>query len=108
MKRLAYLVTLVLAVIFFLSFSVTQSLAGKRTYRMFGEITAIDLAYNTVVVEVPLEGKMATVGGPLASDAVLKKAGQPVGLTGFQIGDEVWVKWKLTEQGHRILSLKAE
>ena len=107
MKRTPYFIPLVLAVIFSLSFSGAQSWAGGKKYKMTGDITAIDLAHNTVVIEVPLAGKMFTVGGPLSSKAVLKKGGQSVGLADFRVGDRVIVIWEATEQGHLILSLKA-
>ena len=61
MKRSPYFITLVLAVIFSLSFSGAQCWAGEKKYRMTGDITAIDLSHNTVVIEVPLAGKMFTV-----------------------------------------------
>jgi len=108
MKRSPYFTTLILAVIFSLYFSGAQSWAGGKKYKMTGDITAIDLTHNTVVIEVPLAGKMFTVGGPLSSKAILKKGGQSVGLADFQVGDRVIVIWEATEQGHLILSLKAK
>ena len=108
MKKSGFFITLVLALIFSLSFSVAQSLAEERIYKMVGDITAIDLTYNTVVVEVPLVGKTFTVGGPLSSEAVVQKGGQSVDLADFQVGDRVTVKWKLTEKGHLIVFLKAK
>ncbi len=108
MKRSAYLMTLVLAVMFFLSFSGGQSWAHEKIYRMTGDISAIDLRYNTVVIEVPLAGKTFTVGGPLSSKAVLKKGSRSVGLKDFRIGDRVTVKWEATTQGHLILALNAK
>jgi hypothetical protein len=75
---------------------------------MRGEVAAIDLQHKTVVVEVPVKGeKMLTVGGQLSPDALLKKGGKKVELAGFKVGDHVWVKWKVTEKTHVILSLKA-
>jgi len=107
MNRSPYFTTLVLAVIFSISFSGAQCWAGERKYKMTGDITAIDLTHNTVVIEVPLAGKMFTVGGPLSSKAILKKGGQSVGLADFRVGDRVIVIWESIEQGHLILSLKA-
>ena len=106
MKKSPYLVTLFFALILSLSFSVTQSRAGEKIYRMSGEITAIDLRHNTVVVEVPLGDKPCTVAGPLSSKAVLKKDGKSVVLADFRRGDRVLVKWKVTEQGHVVLLLE--
>ena len=108
MKRSAYLITFVLGVMLSLSFSGAQSWAAEKIYQMVGDITAIDLVHDTVVVEVPLVGKTFTVGGPLSSEAVLKRGGQSVNLVDFQIGDRVTVKWKLTKEGHLILLLKAK
>jgi len=108
MKKSGYIITLALAIIFSLSFYRAQSWAGERIYQMSGEVAAIDLGHNTAVVEIPLAGKMLTVGGPLSSKAVLKRGGQSVGLSDFQVGDRVIVKWEVTEQGHVILSLNAK
>jgi len=93
---------------FSLSIYGTQSLAGERIYQMVGDITAIDLEYKTVVVEVPLAGKTFTVGGPLSSEAVLERGGQSATLADFQVGDRVTVKWEATGQGHVILLLRAK
>lgn len=108
MKKSGFFIVVILSVIFSLSFSIPQSLADERLYRMVGDITAIDLDYNTVVIEVPLEGKLFTVGGPLSHDAILKKGNLSVDLIDFMIGDRVTVEWKPTEQGHLILLLQAK
>jgi hypothetical protein len=108
MKRSPYITALMLAVILSLLFAGAQSWAGEKKYRMTGDITAIDLSHNAVVIEVPLAGKMFTVGGALSSEAILKRGGQSVGLADFQVGDRVIVIWEATEQGHLILSLKAK
>ena len=73
---------------------------------MVGDITAIDLKYNTVLVEVPLAGKAFTVGGPLSSKAVLERGGQSAALADFQVGDRVTVKWEGAGEGHVILLLR--
>jgi hypothetical protein len=72
------------------------------TYLMTGKISAIDLAYDTVVIEVPMVSKTFTVGGPLADEAVLLKNNQTAGLSDFNIGEQVTVKWHSTPQGHVI------
>jgi hypothetical protein len=108
MKSLVSFIALVFAVVVFLCPVGDQPLAGEEVYKMTGEIAAIDLAHNTVVVEVALGQKMFTVGGPLSSGAVLKKAGQVVGLADFRRGDRVTVTWEATESGHLIVSLKAK
>jgi hypothetical protein len=103
MKKLRYIVTLVLAIIISLSFYGGQSWAGERIYQMTADITAIDFEYNTVVIEVPMVGKTFTVGGPLSYEAILKKGHQVVNLSAFQVGDRVKAEWEATEKGHVIL-----
>ena len=87
---------------------VLESWAGEKKYQMRGNLTAIDLGYHTVVIEVPLKGKMHTVGGPLSPKAILKRGGQSVGLADFQVGDRVIFIWESTKKGHVILSLKVK
>jgi len=108
MKRSGYIITLALALIVCLSLYGAKSWAGERVYQMNGEVTAIDLKYNTVVVEVPMAGRMATVGGPLSPGAVLEKTGKSANLGSFKVGDPVVVKWQVTDKGHTILALKAK
>jgi hypothetical protein len=60
MKRSYFII--VLAIVFSLSLFGAQSWAGERIYQMVGDITAIDLEYNTVVIKVPLAGTTFTVG----------------------------------------------
>ncbi len=108
MKRSVWFGTVVLAVIFLLCFSPGQSLAAGKVFKRAGEIAAIDLDHNTVVVEVPVGKKLFTVGGPLSAEAVLERGGQSVGLADFRTGDRVTVTWETTERGHLILSLKAK
>jgi hypothetical protein len=106
MKRSHFII--VLAIIFSLALFGAQSWASERIYQMTGDITAIDLEYNTVVIEVPMVGKTFTVGGPLSYEAILKKGHQVVDLLAFQVGDRVKVKWEATEKAHAILSLNAK
>jgi len=81
--------------------------AQLPTTRPF-DITAIDLEFNTVVVEVPLAGKSFTVGGPLSPEASLKKGGRTIDLSDFQVRDRVIIKWKAAEKGHIILAITAK
>jgi hypothetical protein len=106
MKRSHFII--VLPIVFSLCLFGAQSWASERIYQMVGDITAIDLKYNTVVVEVPLAGKTFTIGGPLSSEAVLERAGQSVALADFEQGDRVTVKWEATGEGHLILLLRAK
>ncbi len=80
--------------------------ATPKIYKMKGKITAIDLEYNTVVVDVPIGKKTYTVAGPLAKDAVLKKGNKTdVTLKDFQKGESVVVEWEVTEKGHIVKQL---
>jgi len=108
MKKSAYMITFVLAVIVSLSSYGAHSWAGEKIYDMSGDITAIDLEFNTVVVEVPLAGKSFTVGGPLSPEASLKKGGRTIDLSDFQVRDRVIIQWKATEKGHIILAITAK
>jgi hypothetical protein len=79
--------------------------AATHVYTNRGEISAIDMTYDTVVVEVPVGEQLMTVGGPLVDGAELIKGNQSVGLSDFSVGETVTVKWQYTENGHLILGL---
>lgn len=83
-------------------------LAAEKTYTMKGEVTAIETAGNTVVVEVPLGKKTFIVGGPISAKAVLKKGKTSVELKDFKVGDKVTVRWKASDKGHIIESLQGK
>jgi hypothetical protein len=73
-----------------------------QSYKMTGKITGIDLSYQTIVIEVPLGSQMFTVGGPLAPNAQLTKAGQPAKLGDFSVNEKVTVIFHSTDEGHMI------
>ena len=79
-----------------------------KAYKMTGKISAIDLAYNTVVIQVPMASKIFTVGGPLAPDAKLRKDNKMATLNDFKVGERVTVNWHSTPQGHVIDRLVAK
>jgi hypothetical protein len=108
MRKKAYLSIIALSMVFALLGSAVTSWAAERLYKMTGYITAVDRAYSTVVIEVPMVGKTFTVGGPLASNAKLERGGHSVHLADYMIGDLVVVIWKHTEEGHLLLSLTAK
>jgi len=108
MKKSGYIIALALALIVCLSLYGAKSWAGERIYQAWGQISAIDVEYKTVVVEVPVAGRTSTVGGPLSPGAILEKAGKPVDLGAFGLGDGVVVKWQVTNKGHTILALRAK
>ena len=73
--------------------------AQSQMYTMTGKIAAIDLEHDTVVVEVPVkDDQMLTVGGPLVSDARIRKGGQSTDLDQFNIGESVAVTWQKTDE----------
>lgn len=89
--------------------AVPTSVAASKTYKMKGKITAIDLEYNTVVVDVPIgKKKVYTVAGPLVQDAILKKGNKAATLKDFQKGESVVVEWTVTDKGHIVKLLVAE
>jgi len=79
-----------------------------KTYNMTGKISAIDMTFKTVVIQVPMAAKMFTVAGPLAPDAKLTKNMKTVSLNDFTVGERVAVKWHSTPQGHVIDGLAAK
>ncbi len=87
--------------------SAPAAATGPKTYKMIGKISAIDLKFNTVVIDVPLtEKKIFTVAGPLAKDVTLKKGNKKnVTLKDFKVGDKVVVEWEPTPEGHLIKRL---
>jgi hypothetical protein len=108
MRKGAYLSTIALFMVLALPCFAANSWAAERIYKMTGYIAAIDRAFNTVVIEVPMAGKTFTVGGPLAPDAKLKRGGHSADLADYLVGDQVVVTWKHTKEGHLILSLTAK
>jgi hypothetical protein len=72
------------------------------SYAMIGEITAIDLKFNTIVVQVPMGDRLFTVGGPLAAEARLFRQNRDAGLEAFNVGETVVVRWHSTKNGHII------
>jgi uncharacterized cupredoxin-like copper-binding protein len=108
MKRFPLFGGILVIVSFILLQGVSQATAAKnRTYQMTGKITAIDMAYQTVVIEVPMGKDSLTVGGPLSPRAVLKKGGKAVQLPAFKVGEKVTVAWRSTAEGHVIERLEA-
>jgi len=82
--------------------------ANPKFYKMAGKISAIDLKFNTVVINVPItEKKNFKVGGPLAKDAILKKENKEnVSLRDFKVGDKIVVEWESSPQGPVLKLLK--
>ena len=106
-KKLLTTLALALFIPAFLGLGVMAVHAASQVYTNRGEITAIEPAYDTVVVEVPKDGQRMTVGGPLVEGAELKKDGRSVQLSDFHTGETVTVRWRYTEKGHRIIGLHA-
>ena len=93
---------IILTLLFAMFLFVFQTMAGEKIYLMTGKITVINQDRDTVVIEVPLEKGLFTVGGPLSSNAVLKKRGKSAKLSDFAVGEQVKVRWRSTEKGHVI------
>jgi hypothetical protein len=80
-----------------------------KTYNMTGKISAIDLSYQTVVIQCPLAShQIFTVGGPLAAGAKLTINNKQASLNDFKVGERVAVRWHSTPQGHVIDRLVAK
>lgn len=102
MKKLAFNGLILLSALFVMFSIALQATAGERVYLMTGKITAIDLNPKTVVIDIPMVGKIFTVGGPLSARAVLKKNSHAANLRNFVVGEKVKVKWRSTDEGHII------
>jgi len=104
--------TILLLLIFCLvgTFVIPTMSTAAETYKMKGKITAIDTKDNTVVVNVRMEkGKIYTVAGPLAPNAVLKKGKKSdVMLKDFNVGESVIVEWEVTSNGHIVKQLTGQ
>ena len=103
-----YIVAVGLGLLCGLYVFVSPVMGAGKTYVMSGKVTAVDTAYNTVVIDVPLGKEMFTVAGPLSPKAVLRKGGKPAHLTDFMVGESVKVKWQATDEGHLITALEAK
>jgi hypothetical protein len=85
-----------------------QASAEENSYLMTGEITAIDMSFDTVVIEAPLGADSFTVGGPLSPDARVIKNGRSADLSDFTVGDKVSVVWRATASGHVIEKIECK
>jgi len=85
-----------------------QASAEEKSYLMTGQITAIDMSFDTVVIEAPLGTDSFTVGGPLSPDARLIKNGRAADLSDFAVGDKVSVVWRATSSGHVIEKIESK
>ena len=108
MKRHFRLATGKFFLVLLISLFTAVAYAENKVYLMTGEVSGIDTAYNTVVIEVPLGSRMFTVGGPLDPNATLTKNGRSVNLKDFNVGERVKVKWRATNKGHVVEVLSAD
>jgi len=70
-----------------------------------GKLTAVNLDWDTVVVEVPVGGKQLTVAGELAAGANVTQNKQLAELKDLVLNETVKVTWRVTDKGHNILEL---
>jgi hypothetical protein len=88
--------------------SATKAVKSGEVYVMSGKVKAVDLQYDTAVIDCHEGKKIFTVAGPLAPKAELRKGGKPAHLKDFEEGESVSVKWKAVPEGHLILMLTAK
>ena len=81
--------------------SATIEPGEKRVVR--GTVTAVDLAYRSVVVDVDLGARTLTVGVTLPADVSPRRDGQTVPLSEVQVGDTVELKY--TREEGRLVGL---
>ena len=108
MIRKKSLITGVAMVVILTFLATAPTIVFAKAYKMTGKISAIDLAYSTIVIQVPMASKIFTVGGPLAANAKLSMNNKMVSLDDFKVGERVAVKWHSTPQGHVIDRLVAK
>ena len=92
MKTKYRLITGAVFVFFFIGLFTAGAYAEGKVHSLKGEISGINLAHSTVVVQAPVGSQMFTVGGPLDPDATLTKNDKPVGLKDFKVGETVTVR----------------
>jgi len=106
-KRSLDIVVITSGIIAGFLFLFAPATAAQKTSVGRGELRAVDILSQTVVVEVYLENRLLTVGGPLSKDAELKVDGAKSKLHAFSVGEVVTVGWRLTAEGHEITLLEA-
>ena len=70
-----------------------------------GKLTAVDLQYKAVVVEVPLNDQQLTVAGELVPNANVMKNGHMAELKDFSVDQSVTIEWMVTDHGLNILKI---
>ena len=108
MIRKKSLITGVAMAVILTFLATAPTIVFAKAYKMTGKISAIDLAYSTIVIQVPMASKIFTVGGPLAANAKLRKGNKMATLNDFKVGERVTVDWHSTPQGHVIDRLVAK
>jgi len=86
----------------------TAAVQAKGPYDIHtarGKLTAVDLQWKAVVVEVPLKNQQLTVAGELVPNAKIMKNGHMAALQDFTVDRPVTVKWMVTDKGLNILEL---
>lgn len=77
-----------------------------------GELINLDLEHQSVVVEVPLNGRVYTVAGRLSPETLVRKNDLATDLSAFKVGDSVKIGWRKTQKGHHIalfeMAIRAE
>jgi hypothetical protein len=106
-RSAVFWVALAAAALLAMGTTLQQASAEEKSYLMTGEIAAIDMSFQTVVIEAPLGDQSFTVGGPLSRNARLVKNGRAAELSDFDVGDKVSVVWRATPSGHIIEKLES-
>ncbi|MCF8050498.1 MAG: hypothetical protein K9L59_04620 [Desulfobacterales bacterium] len=102
-----FFVALAAAVLLAMGAAFDQGAAEEKSYLMTGVIAAIDMSFQTVVIEAPQGDQSFTVGGPLSRNARLISNGRAAGLSDFKVGDKVSVVWRATSFGHIIEKIES-
>ena len=70
-----------------------------------GEIIVVSTIASTVAVEINLDSKPHIIGGRLAHDAILMRAGKKCDLDAFLVGEIVTVAWRTVNDRKEIVTI---
>jgi len=89
-------------------FGLPPAYAAHQEGRGKGEIIVVSTIASTVAVEILLDNRPHIVGGRLAQDAILERAGKKCDLEDFQVGEIVKMAWRTVNERKEIISIIAD
>ena len=86
--------------------AVAGTITEGETRSVVGDISAIDRAAPSLVVEAPIESGMLTVGVTVSSATVVTRAGAKIGLSDLRTGERVTLTY--TRKGNQLIGLEVK